>query len=268
MHDGAYVIALVGILNHADKFGPLGIDIDHVEAYDPRLPMVASSVIEKTAHLLVDAALRGPVILIGSSLGGMLTPFIVKRWRELDCDLHLDRLRVIIEDAPSGVESMMAAFCSPMLGKLITSPLGHVLRPLSQIKVGPRDEYIEIPPVDVMIQLAGKAMSEDAWRAYVKAEAIKGLTGFTGDAWLSQLRWMITVGRNGSLAEAIQALNGIDVTYIACLGAGNDVVNQPYALDWWAQYLPDLHVLRVEATHCGHLQQVLTFRSVFAQAMG
>lgn len=268
MHNGAYVIALVGILNHGDKFDPLGYDIDRVIPYEPREEFVAEKYIADAAELLTEKALEGPVILIGSSLGGMLIPFVVDLWRQRDLGIHLDRLKVIIEDAPSGVESMMAAFCSPMLGKLITSPLGHVLRPLSQIKVGPKDEYIEIPPADVMIQLAGKAMAEGDWRVWVKAESIKGLSGFSGDAWLSQLRWMITVGRNGSLAEAIQALNGIDVTYIACLGAGNDVVNQPYALDWWAQYLPDLHVLRVEATHCGHLQQVLTFRQVFVQAMG
>ncbi len=230
--------------------------------------MVASSVIEKTAHLLVDAALRGPVILIGSSLGGMLTPFIVKRWRELDCDLHLSRLKVIIEDAPSGVESMMAAFCNPVLGKLMTSPFGNVLRPLSQIKVGPKDEYIEIPSPDIQHQLAGRVMSDDDWRAWVKAESIKGLTGFSGDAWLSQLRWMITVGRDGSLAEACTALDGVDTTYIACVGDGNDVVKQPYALNWWEQHAPGLKILRIEATHCGHLQQVLTFRQVFAQAMG
>ncbi len=268
MHNGAYVIALVGILNHADKFDPLGYDIDRVIAYDPRNEFVADKYITQATNLLYEQALEGPVILAGSSLGGMLIPFVVDLWRQRDLGLHLDRLKVVIEDAPSGVESMMAAFCSPMLGKLITSPFGNVLRPLSQIKIGPKDEYIEIPSPDIQYQLAGRAMSADDWRAWVKAESIKGLTGFTGDAWLSQLRWMITVGRDGSLAEAIQALNGIDVTYIACLGAGNDVVKQPYALDWWVRHVPGLQILRIEATHCGHLQQVLTFGQVFAQAMG
>lgn len=268
MHNGAYVIALVGILNHGDKFDPLGYDIDRVIPYEPRQEFVAEKYIAEAAELLTEKALEGPVILIGSSLGGKLTPFIVKRWRELTCDGQLDRLRVIIEDAPSGVESMAAAFCNPTVGKVMTSPFGNALRWLSQIKVGPRDEYIEIPSADVMIQLAGKAMADDDWRAWVKAESIKGLSGFSGDAWLSQLRWMITVGRDGSLAAACAALDGVDTTYIACVGKGNDVVKQPYALDWWVRYVPGLKILRIEATHCGHLQQVLTFRQVFAQAMG
>lgn len=268
MHNGAYVIALTGILNHGDKFDPLGYDIDRVIAYDPRNEFVADKYIAEAANLLYEQALKGQVILIGSSLGGMLIPFVVDLWRQRDLGIHLDRLKDIIEDASSGVESMMAAFCSPMLGKLITSPLGHVLRPLSQIKVGPKDEYIEIPPADIMMQLAGKAMADDAWRDWVKAESIKGLSGFSGEAWLSQLRWMITVGRDGSLAEACLALDGVSTTYIACLGAGNDVVKQPYSADWWESHVPGLQVLRIEATHCGHLQQVIAFRAAFAQAMG
>lgn len=268
MHNGATVVALVGILNHGDKFAPLGFEADHVVTYDARMPMVASDVIEKTAGLLVDLTLRGSVTLIGSSMGGMLAAFIVKRWRWLTADGQLDRLRVVLEDVPNGVESMAAAFCNPAVGRIITSPIGHILRPLSQIKVGPKDQYIEIPPAHIQQEIAGRDMGDDDWRAYVKAEAIKGLSGFSGDAWLSWLRWMIQVGRNGSLAEACGALEGIDTAYIACMGDGNDVVKQPHALDWWVQHVAGLKVLRIEATHCGHLQQVLTFRSAFAQAMG
>ncbi|MGB4762560.1 MAG: alpha/beta hydrolase family protein [Candidatus Saccharimonas sp.] len=208
------------------------------------------------------------VTLVGSSMGGMQVPFVVAWLLSRFGQRQLDRLHVIVVDPPSGVDSMIGAKNSKRVGAMLTSPLGHVVRPLSWVKIGPRDEFIEIPSTEVMTSLAGESMQPQEWREWVKVTSVDTLRGSSSSTWLADLRWMVTVGRDGSLLRTCGLLERVaSATYIACMGPGNDVVLQPHAAEVWQDTVPSLVVRELPTVHPGYLQQVMTFRSAFQHVL-
>lgn len=262
---------LPGILSRGESFQALGFDTtDVVEYGEPgEGDFDAHRIVHDTAVVIMGNLKDGlPALLVGSSVGGMLIPFIVGKLHRLMPDLPLDLLRCVVIDAPFGVETMIATRRSPLAGFLIRSPFGHVLRPLAFIKVGPQDKYIDLPDPGMRYEIAGKAVSEGDWPEYVKRRFNKELTGHGSMRWLEQLRWMTRVGHDGSLHRACLAMTGVKTSYLACMGPANDVVTQPLASEWWAASLPDLELHRVNAAHCGFVQQAPTFRGALAEILG
>lgn len=266
-----------GILSDGSNFQAIGFDTDacmDYAAYDSRRFDVYGIVHDTAAVIKSDLDTGASAALVGGSLGGMLIPFIVQQLRILMPQSSLSELRCVIIDAPFGVESMIAARCSPTVGRLICSPFGQLLRPLASIKMGPKDEYIKVPEVDMMREITGKdeitseEMTADSWRAYVKRRAIRELGGHSSRLWLAQLRWMTKVGQDGSLDRACKALRGVDATYLACMSIGNDVVMQPAAMMRWLGSVPGMNLLRVDAVHCGFVQQAPLFRRALAEILG
>jgi len=262
---------LPGILSRGDNFQALGFRAEEVVRYDKldEDGFDAHKIVHETAILVMANLSSGlPSLLVGASLGGMLIPFVVGKLHRLMPELPLDLLRCVIIDAPFGVETMTALSRLPLAGYTIRSPFGHMLRPLTFIKVGPRDKYIDIPDADTMQEIANEVMTPDDWREYVKERAIKELTGHSSMQWLGQLRWMTRVGHDGSLHRACQAMVGVDTSYLACTGPANDVVTQPLASEWWSASTPDLRMYEVNAAHCGFVQQAPTFRGALAEILG
>ena len=263
--------ALPGILSRGENFQILGFHADEIVVYDDfgLGSFDASAIVREIATMVrMELADGLSFLLTGALLGGMLIPFIVQEIRQQAPELSLERLRCVIIDAPFGVETMVAAARSPLAGYLIRSPFGHVLRPLASIKVGPRDEYIEVPGAATMREIAGEAMSAEDWREYVKQRARQELTGHSSRQWLEQLRWMTRVAWNGSLRRACRTMRGVETSYLACAGPANDVVVQPLARECWAACTPDLRMYEVDAAHCGFVQQAPTFRWMFAEIIG
>lgn len=273
-HEVPYL--LPGILSDGSNFQALGFDTDacmDYAAYDPECFNVYDIVHDLAGVIKNDLETGVTAALVGASLGGMLIPFVVQQLRVIMPASSLSEVRCIIIDAPFGVESMIAAGCSPLAGRLIRSPIGQLLRPLASIKVGPKDQCIEIPDADMMRAIAGdditdEMMTEDGWRAYVRRRAIAELGGHASQQWLEQLRWMTRVGHDGSLYRACKSLKGVNTTYLACLGPGNDVVKQPHAMVQWQRNVPGLHVVEKNVVHCGFLQQAPTFRGALAEILG
>ena len=262
---------LPGILSRGESFQALGFDTTHVVEYDDpgEDGFDAHRIVRETA-IMIMANLndRLPALLIGSSVGGMLIPFIVGKLYRLMPDFQPRMLRCVIIDSPFGVETMIAARRSPLAGFLIRSPFGHVLRPLAFVKVGPQDKYIDTPGVDMRYEIAGRVVSKDDWPEYVKRRTVEELTGHSSMQWLEQLRWMTRVGHDGSLHRACLEMKGVSTSYLACMGPANDVVTQPLAREYWAASTPDLRVFEVNAAHCGFVQQAPTFRGALAEILG
>lgn len=267
------VYFLPGILSRGEDAQPLGLE-GKVVKYDKHgsKHFEADWIVKDTVYkILPDLHGDKEVWLIGASLGGMLIPFIIREIRDWlnPAEGMLNKLHCVIIDSPSGVETLIAARCSPFVGRVIRSPFGQALRPLAHVKMGPKDEYIDIPDADTMREIAdGVAMSADDWREYVKRRAIKELGGHSSRQWLHQLRWMTQVGRDDSLRLACGWMKGIDTTYVACISAGNNVVKQPLAMEHWQGDIHDLKVYPVNGVHCGFLQQARVFRGALKEILG
>jgi len=262
---------LPGILSRGENFLALGFDEDCVEEYDGigHGAFDARAIAYETAVMVKSALEAGlPALLVGASLGGMLIPFVYGELCQLMREVPLDLLRCLIIDAPFGAETMIAMGCSAFAGRVIRSPIGQALRPLASIKVGPKDQHIEVPDDDMMREIAGIAMSGAEWRAYVKRRAIAELSDHSSKQWLEQLRWMTQMSHDGSLHCACLAMRGVDTSYLACVGPGNDVVKQPLASELWAASTPDLKMYSANAVHCGFVQQAPTFRGALAEILG
>jgi len=276
LREGEVAFLLPGILSRGENFQALGIPTDGVAEYGMFGPNCFKPdwSVRGAALDVLNSLRRGKkVLLVGASLGGMLVPFVVREIRELlipDEDV-LSGLRCVIIDAPSGAKTMKAV--GPFASRVITSPFGHLLRPLAHVKVLPKDDYIEVPDTETTREIAGEAMSGVAWRAYIKGRAKQELGGHSSKLWLEQLRWMIRVGDDGELTKvcdlekACASLAGIDVAYLQCCGAGNDVVT-PDASGWWHDVVPGIKMFWVEAAHCGFVQQAPTFRGALTKILG
>lgn len=264
---------LPGILSKGEGLQVLGGNpTGDVVRYDPygTKRFDARRIVDRIAgEILWDLRDDGyKALLVGASLGGMLAPFVVREMRRrLDSSELgvLSNLRIVIIDAPSGATSMKAV--SPLASRVIASPFGHLLRPLAHIKVLPKEEYIQVPDVSTMFEIADRAMSDAEWHAYVKQRAKQELSGHSSKLWLEQLRWMIRVGADGSLAEACKALDGVNTAHLQCTGPANDVLTVD-ASTWWYDSVPGLKTFWVEAAHCGFLQQAPAFRKILAKILG
>ena len=271
------VILLPGILARpVEQYNPLGLALEAIGrpigfsyASDARMNM--PGLVELVRTQLSESLARGPVVLVGSSMGGMQIPFIIEDYRNkyTSAAKDLEQLKIIIVDAPTGAETMKALpnFAAGLLasgaGRMVLgSSLGDKL--VAKMSEPPKDDEITIPSDDVMRRLTGGKLFSDAdYKAWVKATAIEGLKGYSGLLWWSQMRWMINAGKSHQLDEAIASLHELDVTYLACTHPGNGVVAQPSAMDWWAARLPTMKRAEVYGTHCGYLQNQPEFAAAF-----
>lgn len=263
------IIPLPGILSRGpEQYMPLDLerygDVEWLDYKDFSPKAIIKTVADRAEQLRLSGR---PVILIGSSLGGCLAAFIVERLRSQTNGL--DWLRVIIVDAPSGAktfkgfEKLPSWLITSWFGAVFLRVFGALMMWISRIGPGlPKDAYITKPPRDVVAWLTGDAdMSLIDWQKWVKQTAKECLRGHSASVWARQIRWMTSIGDDGSLGAAAVSLIGVHTVYIACTD-GNDVVTQPDAASWW-QCHTGARVLQVRAPHCGYLQMQHEFWQAF-----
>lgn len=195
------------------------------------------------------------IVLVGASMGGMLVPFIVAEFRGMMPDYDMSRMRVILIDAPNGLDG-------------IDNPLAHRILRFGALAApaGGATSLIgmKVPYGDNEMPKRAEVTSgsyEDA-----VAQANQGLSGHYLSMLIRQTRWMIEAGR-GPIEQAVKALGGVYVVYVVC-DMGDSPVVQPTAVQWWVANLPQKpKVLKVDATHCGFTQNYDRYEEVFAAAL-
>lgn len=211
------------------------------------------------------------VTLIGSSLGGDLTAFVVERLLRDHSDLR-QWFDAIVIDPPVGKPSLKAVpdwlpdrLIVSRLGTMIFTVIGWIILLVNRTSIGlPKDRFISRPDAHSMRIMSGRNnFSNEEWREWVKMEAKRCLRGHRVKPWRKQTQWMVRIFMDGSLERALTACRGQRIVVVACM-TGNDVIMQPWSADWWAAMLQDPDVIRyVPATHAGYLQNQTEFKSVF-----
>ena len=270
------IIHLPGILAKADtQIAPVFLEdwgvLDFIRTPDLQV-FRPEHTVDVLTKRLVQLHLQGRnVVLIGSSLGGILAAMAVQRlgpqWRY---QTGFQWLRVIAVDSPAGAGTFKGfewvpdhVWRSPGLLTAIGAPILWVGRMGPGL---PKDGFIAEPDPDTKIRMSYRA--EEPWNTWLRAEAKRGLQGHRPSVWAQQLCFMARVFNNGQQWQAVRALRDVDFTYLQCT-AGNDVVAQPVAAQWWAMCadMDDDAVVQVEAPHCGYLQMQPAFSLAFEQVL-
>lgn len=265
-------VCLCGVLARgADQFNPIADVLPGaVTAYHAEgKKFYAGAFIESVvADLVRIETYGGQINLVGASMGGMLAPRVVERFRQECPDIHPDRLKVVLVDAPCGAESLTdgkAKFLGiPPIGGIAVGATS-----LFGIKVPVGDDMLPQPSEITVAPL--KVFGED--RYFTRDETVdrirniarESLSGHDMSMLFDQSRVMVEDGKNGTLARAVKSLSGLDVSYLVCT-MGNSPVKQPIAVNWWKPRVENLRVISVDATHCGFLQNTPQFEDAFNNA--
>jgi thioesterase domain-containing protein len=245
---GSYTVCMSGVLARGrDQFQPIANYLPgwttayHTEGKQFHVDELIGQVVE---DLLQPIDYGYPINIVGASMGSMLAPFVVQRLREIG-KVDPEQLKVVLVDAPCGLDSLSdgnAKFLGmPVIGQTIASVVSLL--------------GIDVP--DEITVTGDKQRIVDVARF--------SLSGHKLALLFRQTQWMIEVGRDGSLVQAVTSLEDVDTTYLHC-HMGASPVKQPVAVNWWEDELEDLKVINVEATHCGFLQNTPEFAKAFAMA--
>lgn len=224
------------------------VDVRSYTGHSFNMERVASSVARD-----VDAYARQglQVTIIGASLGGLVGYESLSKLNVGCCS----NVKLIMVDTPHGVETMRA-LPSPaafVFRVFRGAPLPNFIgdRVLSMMRVGPKKEFVDTP----------QGVDGNSHYELVNQKALAGLSGHRFSTWWSQLVSMVAHRPQQPVCEAF------DITYVACLGAGNDVVAQPMSVRLWQETRPNLRVIEMEGAHCGFLQQSPRWISLFTETL-
>lgn len=185
--------------------------------------------------------------VFASSLGGMLSVMAIA---EMDRAVA-ERVRWVVSDSPTRGRDLMVgplpARANDAVGWLMrhfTPSLpangGYGKWLLDKMAVPPREDAIQLPT-----DLYGST-GADTYRAYVQQTARRNLTQTPFTLYYDQVRWML-----GRTALPLDALDGLDLTYVACI-RGNVTIRQPSTASAWRPYVrrllfaPTAHVAYLE----------------------
>ncbi|MFZ1258317.1 MAG: alpha/beta hydrolase [Candidatus Saccharimonas sp.] len=233
-----------------------------------------ASIAESVANACIAKAMRNePVVLVGSSLGAMVTVFTMEQMVGLAPELR-SRISAVLIDPPSGAESLKAVpswatSLVPQLRRLpqwLNGPWGRRQFAKAFCQGLARNAIIELPPGKRTLQQAME-YNED-----VRRQAREAQQGFTPTLAFSELAWMARVGRDGSLQRALQAIDGqFNITYLACIGSEqtgeNEVVRHPLAGQFYRQYLPSARHLLHPTNHINYLEFAPTWCDFLSQVV-
>ena len=195
------------------------------------------------------------VMLFGSSLGAMLSVFVLEQLILLNVDTSM--VSAVLIDPPSGATSLKAVpnLSAPLVAKLEHLPTwlnGGFTNSFFQ------KAFCSGSAPDAPIQVPrNRAADADVYRAEVQQRCWEGQQGFTPTLSFGELAWMTRVGRDGSLARALRAINGkFSVTHVACTGSPetgeNAVVSNPLAQSFYRKYLADARLLVLDTNHTNY----------------
>lgn len=195
------------------------------------------------------------VMLFGSSLGAMLSVFVLEQLMLLRVDTSM--VSAVLIDPPSGATSLKAV---PNLSAPVVARLEHLPTWLNRglANASFQKAFCSGSAPDSPIQVPrNRAADADVYRAEVLERCREGQQGFTPTLSFGELAWMTRVGRDGSLVRALQAISGkFGVTHVACTGSRetgeNAVVFNPLAQSFYQTYLLDARFLVLDTNHTNY----------------
>ena len=195
------------------------------------------------------------VMLFGSSLGAMLSVFVLEQLILLNVDTSM--VSAVLIDPPSGATSLKAV---PNLPAPLVAKLEHLP---TWLNGGFTNSFFQkafcsgsAPDAPIPVP-RNRAADADVYRAEVQQRCWEGQQGFTPTLSFGELAWMTRVGRDGSLARALRAINGkFSVTHVACTGSPetgeNAVVSNPLAQSFYRKHLADARLLVLDTNHTNY----------------
>lgn len=230
---------------------PLGtVDgIDYVGPYFEH-----NKIIEGVAKDVSEKVKSGQrVLLVGSSMGAVMIVFVLQALQRLRVDSRM--VSAVLIDPPSGAESLKAV---PNGAAGIVAHLGRL--PQWLVNHGPLNAAFQKMfcsgiSADAPIEVPWDCQrGANAYRQGVRLRCFVGQQGFDPTLFFGQLAWMVRVGRNGSLAEACDAIDGkFSITHIACTG-DNEVVENPLAQCFYLEYLASARFIKNPTNHTDYEQ--------------
>lgn len=238
-------IGLPGVLADKMQFSPLAGVLPNLTVleYQGRL-FHAHGEIERASQLITSAE-ADRVGVLAVSLGGVLAPFAVQA---LPQSFDKGRLKIVIVDSPFGLPTLV----NPLAKWLAIPGVRRVASLLAALAKSPVND--DMLPKDDMIEVP-EGVNAASWKLHVRDRARQDLQGYYLSNLASPTSWMCKVGRVGGAQEkAVRELDGLDVTYVACVHPGNDVVRQMLAAECFKGACPSAEVVRVASPHAAFLQ--------------
>lgn len=240
-------VCLAGMQSHGfSQFAPIAHCLPgEVRAYNARgrqfrpLSVINQAVVDLRDHV------GQPIRVFGTSMGGVMTPFLM---RELRKEHDPALLEAIIVDAPSGLQSLVDYRAFLLGNRRVVGALSALPSWITAPVFIPPRSHVSIPP--------DMPTSRDNYLWQFERSTVQRLSGFPISLWAQEIYWMIHVARNGTLARACESHEDIWTTYIRCL-LHNRAVRSCAAKDW--QGWINLTLLDVAATHSGFHQNSWEF---------
>ena len=258
---GTHIVLLPGWLGWSKlqyaPLMPLFSSVGPVTGIDYEGPYFCADHIAKGVAKGVAAKVgRGErVMLFGSSLGAMLSVFILEQLMLLNVDTSM--VSAVLIDPPSGATSLKAV---PNLSAPVVAKLEHLPTWLNSglANASFQKAFCGGVALDAPIQVPrNRAADADAYRAEVQQRCWEGQQGFTPTLSFGELAWMTRVGRDGSLVRALRAINGrFSVIHVACTGSPetgeNAVVLNPLAQSFYQKHLSGARFLVLDTNHTNY----------------
>lgn len=247
---GRLIVYLPGILADGDNSAESVINVwrrygDVVTVSYTGDSFDAAGVVRIVAATIRNDRQHDNVVLVGSSMGGMLALDVIDNLRR-----HgglTKKIDIIFVDSPASSRDMLAGgnVGAPVMRAL---PFGRLYNwlgaPLMRVMlIPPKDENIE-PQLD---------------RETIKREAMAAMGVYRLSMWRDQLVYMAAHPR---LKQA--DFVGINrLVYLQC-SRNNETVKQPQAADAWGFAAGRMFTIRVDSTHCGYRERPVIWQEAFA----
>ncbi len=240
-------VCLAGMQSHGfSQFAPIAHCLPgEVRAYNARGRQFCPNAIINQVVADVRDRVGEPIRVFGTSMGGVMTPFLM---RELRKEHDPALLEAIIVDAPSGLQSLVSNKAFLLGDRRVVGAFSILPSWISAPVIIPPRKHVSIPP--------DMPTSRDNYLWQFERLAFQRLSGFPISLWAQEIYWMIKVARNGTLARACESHDGIWTTYIRCLL--HNISVKPCAARDWQSWI-DLTLLDVSATHSGFHQNSWEF---------
>ncbi len=215
------------------------------------------------AQFVAERSLHGKVLMVGGSLGAMLTILQLYAMAGRDTEAFPgmeyipENVSALIIDPPSGVESLKALEKLPeSVGRFIGNRMGH-LRP-GVWNRGPLNAAFQRAlctgiaadaPIELPAGMDPDSDEAERYRESVRRACFDGQQGYETTALLSELSWMCRDTTPQLMVDAcLHVDRRVKVVHVACTHE-NEVVVHPTAQNFYKEYLPWARFGEFETNH-------------------